>query len=137
MFRAFFNELEAKDEITKSPFRRLTSDRRKTLFRVMYDEPAFLRQEEFQKVLDTEVPEELSQVKDTFILNCCFGCRIGDFRRLNMDKISVSPEGIPYIHYIPSKTTGSQTTNAEIKTPIIRLAYDIIMRTKFNLGKSG
>lgn len=51
-----------------------------------------------------------------------------------MDKISVSPEGIPYIHYIPSKTTGSQTTNAEIKTPIIRLAYDIIMRTKFNLG---
>ena len=51
-----------------------------------------------------------------------------------MDKISVSPEGIPYIHYIPSKTTGSQTTNAEIKSPIIRLAYDIIMRTKFNLG---
>ena len=94
MFRAFFNELEAKDEITKSPFRRLTSDRRKTIFRVMYDEPVFLRQEEFQKV----------------------------------------PEGIPYIHYIPSKTTGSQTTNAEIKTPIIRLAYDIIMRTKFNLG---
>lgn len=134
MFRAFFNELEAKDEITKSPFRRLTSDRRKTIFRVMYDEPVFLRQEEFQKVLDTEVPEELSQVKDTFILNCCFGCRIGDFRRLSMDKISVSPEGIPYIHYIPSKTTGSQTTNAEIKTPIIRLAYDIIMRTKFNLG---
>ena len=131
MFRAFFNELEAKDEITKSPFRRLTSDCRKTIFRVMYDEPVFLRQEEFQKVLDTEAPEELSQVKDTFILNCCFGCRIGDFRRLSMDKISVSPEGIPYI---PSKTTGSQTTNAEIKTPIIRLAYDIIMRTGFNLG---
>lgn len=130
MFRAFFNEFEAKDEITKPPFRRLTSDRRKTIFRVMYDEPIFLRQEEFKKVLDAEVPEELSQVKDTFILNCCFGCHIG----VSMDKISVSPEGIPYIHYIPSKTTGSQTTNAEIKTPIIRLAYDIIMRTKFNLG---
>ena len=134
MFRAFFNELEAQDEIAKSPFRRLTADRRKNIFRVMYDEPVFLRQEEFQKVLDTEVPEELKQVKDTFILNTCFGCRIGDFRRLSMDKISVSPEGIPYIHYIPSKTTGSQTTNAEIKTPIIRLAHDIIMRTKFNLG---
>lgn len=60
MFRALFNEFEAKDEITKPPFRRLTSDRRKTIFRVMYDEPIFLRQEEFQKILDTEVPEELS-----------------------------------------------------------------------------
>lgn len=134
MFRAFFSELEANDEIAKSPFRRLTSERRKNIFRVMYDEPVFLRQEEFQKVLDTEVPEDLRQVKDTFILNCCFGCRIGDFRRLSMEKVSVSPEGIPYVHYIPAKTTGSQTTNHEIQTPIVRLAYDIIMRTKFDLG---
>lgn len=134
MFRAFFSELEANDEIAKSPFRRLTAERRKNIFRVMYDEPVYLRQDEFQTVLNTEVPEELSQVKDTFILNCCFGCRIGDFRRLNMDKISVSQEGIPYVHYIPSKTTGSQTTNQEIKTPVIRLAFDIIKRTHFNLG---
>ena len=134
MFRAFFSELEANDEIAKSPFRRLTAERRKNIFRVMYDEPVYLRQDEFQTVLNTEVPEELSQVKDTFILNCCFGCRIGDFRRLNMDKISVSQEGIPYVHYIPSKTTGSQTTNQEIKTPVIRLAFDIIKRTRFNLG---
>lgn len=30
MFRAFFSELEANDEIAKSPFRRLTAERRKT-----------------------------------------------------------------------------------------------------------
>lgn len=134
MLRAFFNELEANDEITKSPFRRLTAEKRKTILRVMFDDPVYLRHEEFQKVINTEVPDDLKEIKDAFLLNACFGCRIGDFRRLSMDKISVSPEGIPYIHYIPSKTTHTQTTNQEIKTPIIRLAYDIIMRTKFNLG---
>ncbi len=51
-----------------------------------------------------------------------------------MEKVSVSPEGIPYIHYIPSKTSGTQETNKEIITPIVRLGFDIIKRTGFNFG---
>lgn len=133
-FQAFFTFLENMDEIRRSPFRRLPTDRRKALLHTMYDDPVFLRQEEFQKVIDTPVPERLQGTKDAFLLNCCFGCRIGDFMRMTMDKISVSPEGIPYVHYIPRKTTGSQETNREIITPLIRLAYDIIIRTRFNFN---
>ncbi len=132
--QALFNELEKTDEIMKSPFRRLTTEKKRAVMHTMYDSPIFLRQEEFQKVIDTEVPKKLQGAKDAFILNCCFGCRLGDFSRLSMDKVSVSPEGIPYVHYIPSKTSGSQETNKEIVTPIIRLGFDIIKRTGFDLG---
>lgn len=132
--QALFNELEKTDEIMKSPFRRLTTEKKRAVMHTMYDSPVFLRQEEFQKVIDTEVPDKLQGIKDAFILNCCFGCRIGDFSRLSMEKVSVSPEGIPYIHYIPSKTSGTQETNKEIVTPLIRLAYDIIQRTRFDFG---
>ena len=134
--QALFNELEKTDEVMKSPFRRLTTEKKRAVMHTMYDSPVFLRQEEFQKVIDTEVPKRMQGTKDAFILNCCFGCRIGDFSRLSMDKISVSQEGIPYIHYIPSKTSGTQETNKEIITPIIRMAFDIIKRTNFDFGFS-
>ncbi len=132
--QALFNELEKTDEIMKSPFRRLTTEKKRAVMHTMYDSPVFLRQDEFRKVIDTEVPKKLQGAKDAFVLNCCFGCRLGDFSRLSMEKVSVSPEGIPYIHYIPSKTSGTQETNKEIITPIVRLGFDIIKRTGFNFG---
>lgn len=132
--QGFFNELENIDEIHRSPFRRLSRERRKNILRTMYDDPIYLHLDEFNKVLATEVPDRLKGTKDAFILNCCFGCRIGDFMKFNMDKISVTPEGIPYIHYMAAKTSKLQETNREIQTPIIRIAYDIIMRTKFEFG---
>ena len=52
------------------------------------------------------------------------------FSRLSMEKVSVSPEGIPYIHYIPSKTVRSQKTNQEIQTPLIPAAQEIVRRTQ-------
>ena len=76
------------------------------------------------------MPPELQWVKDVFVLNCALGCRIGDLLRLTMDKVAVSDEGIPYIHYIPSKTARSQSTNLEIQTPLIPAALEIIRRTK-------
>lgn len=50
-----------------------------------------------------------------------------------MKKVAVSPDGIPYVHYIPSKTAGSQETNSEIETPLVRYAFDIVKKTEFNL----
>ena len=47
-----------------------------------------------------------------------------------MNKVAVSEEGIPYIHYIPSKTSKSQVTNQEIQTPLIRSALEIVKRTR-------
>ena len=135
--KAFFNELENTDEIFKSPFRKISHERLKTVMRVMYDEPFFLRASELKKVIDTEVPEELQEAKDQFVLNCCLGCRIGDFKNLSMSKVSVSPEGIPYVHYIPSKTKKIMENVIEIKTPLIRVAYNIVMRTKFAFNETG
>ena len=129
--RAFFNELENTDEIFKSPFRKISRERFKAVMRLKQDEPFFLRISEFKSIVANEVPEELAMAKDIFILNCCVGARIGDFMKFTMDKVSVSPEGIPYIHYIPSKTKKEQETMTEIKTPLIRIAYDIVMRTRF------
>lgn len=70
--------------------------------------------------------------KDVFVVQCCFGCRIGDFRRFTFDNISIE-EGIPYIHYLPQKTHKDGLIRTEIKTPIIRIAYDIIMKYKGRL----
>ena len=97
---------------------------------VMYDAPVFLKADELRQVMDTEVPPDLQQTKDMFVLNCALGCRISDLKRLTMDKVAVSDEGIPYIHYIPSKTVRSQKTNQEMQTPLIPAAQEIVRRTQ-------
>ena len=142
--RTFFAELEDKDEISKSPFRILGAERRKIVMKTTYDDPVFLRKEELQKVMAAEVPDSLKETKDAFVLHCAIGFRIGDFQRMTMDNVSVSPDGIPYIHYLPQKTKTRQADNHEIETPLMRFALDIIKRTEFNLpilrypsGKSG
>jgi hypothetical protein len=132
--RAFFSELETSEELFKSPFRRISRERFKTIMRRTSDEPFFLRQSEYKKVLETEAPPELQTAKDIFILNCCTGARIGDFRKFSMDRIAVSPEGIPYIQYIPYKTMKEMEAISEIRTPLVRTAYDIVMRTKFGFN---
>ena len=133
--RAFFNELENTDEIFKSPFRKISHERFKNMMRMKNDEPFFLRKSEFKTVMETEVPPELQMAKDIFILNCCIGARIGDFMNFSMDRIAVSPEGIPFIHYIPHKTMKIMENVVEIKTPLVRVAYDIVMRTRFNFNE--
>lgn len=131
MFQTFFSELEDRDEIHKSPFRMLGKERRKAIMKTKYDDPIFLRKEELQAIMKAKVPASLQDTKDAFLVNCAFGCRISDFVELGMTAIAVSKEGIPFIHYIPKKTVDEQSSNAEIETPIVRYAFDIIMRTKF------
>lgn len=67
------------------------------MMRESYDPPISLLQEEFLKVMNTEVPESLKETKDAFILQCAFGCRISEFKRLSMDNVAVSDDGIMYI----------------------------------------
>lgn len=133
LLQAFFAELENTGEINRSPFRRISVEKRRMMMHVMYDAPVFLRAEELRQVMATTVPAELQWVKDLFVLNCAIGCRISDLLRLTMDKVSVSDDGIPYVHYIPSKTSKFQTTNQEVMTPLIEPALEIINRTRLNL----
>lgn len=133
LLQAFFAELENSGEIDRSPFKRISLKKRRVIMHVMYDDPVFLRAEEFRQVLQTKAPTDLQWAKDIFVLNCCIGCRIGDLLRLTPDKVSVSDDGIPYVHYIPSKTVGKQTTNKEVVTPLIKPALEIIHRTNLKL----
>lgn len=132
MFQSFFNELENIDEIGKSPFRKLGRERKKAIMKTLYDEPFFLRRDELLKIIAYQVPSLLQDVKDAFLVQCAFGCRISDFQRMSMDSIAVNENGIPYIHYIPQKTVDLQTGNIEVETPIVRYAFDIIIRTRFS-----
>ena len=133
LLQAFFAELENTEEISVSPFRRISAKKRRVIMHVMYDDPVFLRAEEFRQVLQTTVPKELQWAKDIFVLNCAIGCRISDLLRLTPDKVSVSDNDIPYVHYIPSKTVNKQTTNKEVVTPLIEPAMEIIRRTNLKL----
>ena len=131
MLQTFFNVLDDADEIRKSPFRKLGTERRKAVMKTQYDDPIFLRADELEKVRKAKVAPSLQEARDAFVVQCAFGCRIGDFQTFNMEKVSVSDEGIPYIHYIPHKTAKEQTSNAEIQTPIVRYAFDIIKKYNF------
>ena len=133
LLQAFFAELENTGEIDRSPFRRISMEKRRHMMHVMYDAPIFLRADELKQVMTTDVPQELQWVKDLFVLNCAIGCRISDLLRLTMDKVAVSEDGIPYIHYFPSKTSKLQTTNQEVMTPLIEPAMEIINRTHLKL----
>lgn len=133
MLQTFLNELENNDEINKSPFRKLGKERRKAVMKTMYDEPFFLRKDELEKVIKSKIPSYLEETKDAFLVQCAIGCRIGDFVKFNMDRVSVSDDGIPYVHYIPHKTADKQNENIEICTPLVRFAFDIIKRTNFVL----
>ena len=133
IWQTFFNELESQDEIVKSPFKRLGTEKNKSIMHTMYDDPVFLRLDELKKVIEADVPEKYVTARDAFVLQCALGCPIGDFQRMSMKKVAVSPDGIPYVHYIPSKTAWSQETDSEIETPLVRYALEIVKKTKFNL----
>lgn len=134
--RAFFNELENNEEIPKSPFRKLSRLRFRTLMHTRRDEPFFLRGAELRQVIETAVPPALQTVKDMFVLNCCTGARIGDFLRWRMEQVAVSPEGIPYIRYIPHKTLKIMEEVREVRTPLVRVAYEIVLRTRLRFSLS-
>ena len=127
--QAFFRELEDTGEIRRSPFKKISFEKRRSIMHVMYDAPFFLKAEELRKVMMTPVPQDLQQTKDIFVLNCALGCRISDLKCLTMDKVAVSDDGIPYVHYIPSKTARAQATNREIQTPLIHPALAVVKRT--------
>lgn len=137
LLQAFFAELETTEEIRRSPFRSISMEKRRMMMHVSYDTPVFLRKDELAQVMAAKVPRRLQWTKDIFVLNCTIGCRIGDLLRLTPEKVSVSADGIPYIHYIPSKTARFQTSNSEIITPLVPSALEIIRRTKLKLLPCG
>ena len=133
LLQAFFAELETTEEIRRSPFRSISMEKRRFIMHVSYDEPVYLRKDELKIIMATLAPAHLQWVKDLFVLNCAIGCRISDLLRLTPDNVATSDDGIPYIHYIPSKTAKLQVSNREVMTPLIEPAMEIINRTGLRL----
>lgn len=127
----FFNELENNDEILKSPFKRISKSRRQELMSEQYDEPFSLTQDEVLKIMHSEVSEPLKEVRDVFLLHCALGCRVGDFIKMSMTNVAVSEDGIPYVHYIASKTAKTTSGRKEKTTPLMRYALEIVKQTQF------
>ena len=131
MLQAFFKDLVVRGELDVSPFDKVGRTKKSVMMREQYDAPVCLTIDEIEKIMKTEdIPQNLIETKDCFLLQCAFGCRISDFKRLSMKKISVSEDGIPYIHYIAIKTV--RNDREEKVTPIMRYALDIIKKREFN-----
>lgn len=133
MLQAFFAQLEDADEITKSPFRKMGRENRKTSLREHYVAPVALTLEEVRRILETDVKPSLQSTKDAFLLQCALGCRISDFKAMGIKNVAISSDGIPFVRYVAQKTQHSMTRITETKTPLIRFAFDIVKRTNFNL----
>lgn len=144
VLKSFFNELVDMEEIQRSPFSKISREKRKAITRKKYDAPVYLRKEEFKTLRELSPKKTLAETHEAFLLHCALGCRIGDFQNMTMENVGVSEDGIPYIHYLPQKTRETQNDNKEIVTPLVRFAFEIIKKTLFNLpilkypsGKSG
>ncbi len=144
ILQTFFNEMEESGEIDKTPFKGIGRKRRGAILKEQYDSPVYLEQKEFLKIVKTKVPESLESTKDAFLFQCAIGFRISDFQNLSMENVSVSPDGIPYVHYLPIKTIGIDRERTELETPLVRFAYDILRKTncvfpilKYVTGENG
>lgn len=132
MLRTFFTALEDAGEIDANPFRRLGKEHTRKVLREKYDAPIYLVAEELQRVLSAKIPAKLEETRSAFVVQCAFGCRLGDFARLSMDNIAVDPSGFAYIHYLPEKTAEAAADYSEVETPIMRYALEIIKGCGFS-----
>lgn len=133
MLQAFFAMLEDADEIVKTPFRKLGRETRSRFLKEQYAAPIALTLDEVKHIISTDVEEDLKSTKDAFLLQCALGCRISDFKAMSMANVAVSAEGIPYVRYIAKKTRAEANGLNEVRTPLVRFAFDIVSRTKLNI----
>lgn len=127
MLKCFFAALEERDEVVVNPFRKLGRSTRGKMLREEALTPIALTRTEVKKILCHDVPPRLKDTKDALLLQIYLGCRISDFKQMDMTFIKVSGNGIPYVVY------SSQKTGLLTETPLVRTAFDIVMKTDFNL----
>lgn len=62
-----------------------------SLIRVKIDEPQaiYLSIPEIRKILDLKLQKEISQIRDIFVVGCCTGFRISDYKTLSEDNFTV------------------------------------------------
>lgn len=126
VYSTFFTELEDAGEIERSPFAKISKEKRKRVFRVQYNTPIYCTAEELHTLRTAEVPEDLEETRTAFVLQCAIGCRMSDYRRLTMHNIATHPNGFLYVHYLPQKTHEAAASFAEVETPLVKYAAEIV-----------
>ena len=135
-FQMFWKDLVSFGEIKASPYDNyvpwMKEKKRKQYFETMVD-PLTLTMDEFQQVISTPVPESLADTRNAFILQVCIGLSAKEFKKLSMNNVTVSKEGIPYIYFNHSGKSWKDGRDIQygVEVPLVRIAYDIIMRTRF------
>ena len=135
-FQVFWRDLVSYGELEVSPYDAYVpwmQEKKYKRYSELIGDPLTLTMEEFQLVISTPVPESMAPARNAFILQCCLGCRGEDFRNLTMKNISVSKEGIPYIIYKHKAVRKKEKLEYEyeIRVPLVRIAFDIVMRQRF------
>ena len=136
-FRTFWRDLVSFGEVEASPYDKYVpwmQEKKRKRYTEVLGEPMSLNFDEFQQVLATPVPESMADVRNAFILQCCIGLGAKEFKQLSLNNVAVSKEGIPYIYYIHKsvRRKGKDPKNYAIEVPLVRVAFDIVMRTRFD-----
>ena len=135
-FYTFWNDMVLFGEIEKSPYEGYVpwmEEKKEKWYSEIIGEPFSLNMDEFRKVIATPVPERLASTRYAFILQVCIGCRWEDLAKLKMSDVGISKDGIPYIYYKRRYVVkkGEAESVFEIEVPLVRIAFDIVMRTRF------
>ena len=126
--RTFFNWVVSQKYTENYPFARVKSDSHN--FHVateLYGTPVYLTIEERDRLYqhDFSARPRLAIQRDIFVLQCCLGCRVGDYYHLTIDNIVKSDE-FPHgaLEYIPEKTSHANVDTVTV--PLMSLAREII-----------
>ena len=136
-FQTFWQDLVSFGEVEASPYDNYLpwmQEKKYARYSEMIGDPLSLTMDEFQQVLATPVPESMAGTRNAFILQLCLGCRGEDFKNLSFENVAVSKKGIPYIYYTHKAIRKKEKNeyDYEIRVPLVRVAFDIVMRTRFN-----
>lgn len=98
--------------------------------KAVYGTPFYLTKQERDYLTQYDLSDrpDIEKVRDTFILQCFFGCRIGDLLRLTSANINNG-----YLEYIPSKTKGSSAK--VVRVPIHPIAQAILNKYQARGGE--
>ncbi len=116
-FRTFLRWAMKRRYLEKNPFDDYT------IGMPVYGTPFYLTKEERNRLLAAEFPDSpgLDVQRDTFVLHCFIGCRVGDYMRMTKKNII---DGA--IEYVPRKTKEGHPVT--VRVPLSPTAQQILAR---------
>ena len=142
--KAFFSYMQGNDVTTNNPYMTMAIQKSKIMLERYDSDPVVFTTKELSDFIQAEVPSDLLQTKEAFLMQCTIGARISDFKGLTKSNIKVTYDGIPYFEYVAKKTVGAQERPKRQRAPIVRFVFDILKKYDFELkilknisGKSG